>query len=93
MGRKQEAPDKLAEKLLAVRLVLNLSQTDMYAALYPELDPAIAEKRRTMIYAFEKGTRTPSIIELLKYVKVLRKRRSYWITMEDLVDDSHELWF
>ncbi|MBX7172771.1 MAG: helix-turn-helix transcriptional regulator [Pyrinomonadaceae bacterium] len=78
MGKASvEKPNRLAEKLLSIRLGLNLSQNELIQALGYK-----GELTQSQISAFERGSRIPSLIVLLKY--------SYLISvhLEILVDDS-----
>lgn len=66
MGRgPREKPERLAEKLLTIREMLGLSQTEMLKRLG-------AEERMTYhrISEFESGKGEPSLIILLEYAQV-----------------------
>lgn len=76
--RRRRQPKRLARKLLAIREGLGLSQTEMANRL--ELDIAY-----TAISAYERGTREPDLITLLRYAKAGR------VTIERLVDDELDL--
>jgi transcriptional regulator with XRE-family HTH domain len=81
MGRATLAkPARLAEKLLAIRQQLNLSQNGMVRFL-----GFTDELTREEISAFERGIRVPSLIILLRYA------RSVGINVEILIDDELEL--
>ena len=81
MGRSaRERPKRLAEKLLQVRLKLDLSQNQMLAKL------DLHDKRsRTAISGYELGTTEPSLLILLKYARLAG------VAMEVLVNDELDL--
>ena len=82
MGRsRRPRPDKLAEKLLSIRMRLGLTQLQLIeklnlkdTVLYP-----------TNISAYERGLREPSLYVVLRYAKL------YGCTVEELVDDQLKL--
>jgi transcriptional regulator with XRE-family HTH domain len=76
LRRKQ--PKRLARKLLAIRNGLGLSQTEMARRL--DLDKAY-----TVISAYERGTREPDLITLLRYARLAR------VTVDVLIDDKLKL--
>ena len=76
LRRKQ--PKRLARKLLAIRNQLGLSQTEMARRL--DLDKAY-----TVISAYERGTREPDLITLLRYARLAR------VTVDVLIDDKINL--
>jgi len=81
MGRgPREKPERLAEKLLTIRQMLGLSQTEMLKRLG-------AENRMEYyrISEFESGKGEPSLIILLQYARVAG------IQMEVLADDKLDL--
>lgn len=81
MGRSALAkPNRLAEKLLAIRNSLNLSQNGMIRFLGLE-----NELTREEISAFERSVRIPPLLILLRYA------RSVGINLEVLVDDALDL--
>ena len=81
MGRKQrERPKKLSEKLLKIREGLGLSQTEMLKALGLE-----GKASYQMISYFENGRQEPSIIDLLRYARLIH------VPMEVLADDEQAL--
>jgi transcriptional regulator with XRE-family HTH domain len=61
----REKPARLAEKLLAIRLTLGLSQTEMLKRL--EADDRMVYSR---ISEFESGKGEPSLLILLQYAQV-----------------------
>jgi transcriptional regulator with XRE-family HTH domain len=79
MGRaSRNKPQKLAEKLLAVRIKLELSQSELIAKIGSEDIPLY----KSDISKYESGLREPPLIILLRYAKV---------SMESLVDDEIDL--
>lgn len=81
MGQASRAkPERLAEKLLQIRLALGLSQNEMVNRL------GLTETlTREKVSAFERGVREPSLPVLLEYAKVA----GIWIDV--LVDDELDL--
>ncbi|HEX8844668.1 MAG TPA: helix-turn-helix transcriptional regulator [Pyrinomonadaceae bacterium] len=81
MGRgAREKPERLAEKLLQIRLALGLSQSELLRRLGAE--DRMAYHR---ISEFESGKGEPSLIILLQYARVAG------VHMEDIVDDEIDL--
>ena len=81
MGRySRQRPQRLAEKLLQIRLALNLSQTQMLDRL-----GLTDELFYTAISGNELGTREPTMIEMLRYAQLA----NVWIDV--LIDDSLDL--
>ena len=79
MGQaSREKPARLGVKLLQIRTALGLSQNGMVE----RLGLAIPQ---FMISNFERGTREPSLIVLLKYARVVR------VAVEVLIDDELDL--
>lgn len=80
MGNPRPKPERLAEKLRAIREALGLSQTQMLKRL---------EHDETMHYGriseYETGKREPTLMTLLQYARV------GGVHMEDLVDDELDL--
>lgn len=82
MGRASlERPERLAEKLLALRNSESLSQNGLIRRLGLENDLTQAE-----ISAFERGVRIPSLIVLLLYA------RNFGVTVETLIDDELDIF-
>ena len=73
-------PERLAEKLLAVRLSLNLSQNGLIKHL-GETD----RLTQAEVSAYERGVRIPSLLVLLKYAEAA----GVW--MDVLVNDELDL--
>lgn len=83
MGRKSRAvPSRLAEKLLAVRLYLDLTQAELLKKIHPDKDLSLAG---SIIGEFERGRRSPSLIEALSYARLVE------VPMEQLIDDNLNL--
>jgi transcriptional regulator with XRE-family HTH domain len=79
-SRARPKPERLAEKLLQIRLALDLSQDGMLARL--ELDKS---HFRSAISGYELGTREPPLTILLKYARLAR------ISTDVLIDDELDL--
>lgn len=81
MGRKARMkPERLAEKLLQIRLALGLSQSELLRGL--GLEDAIDYRR---ISEFERGTTEPHLSVVLQYA------RAAGVHMEDIVDDELDM--
>ena len=81
MGRgAREKPERLAEKLLAIRNMLGLSQTEMLKRLGAEEKMAYYR-----ISEFESGRGEPSLIVLLAYAQVAG------LCVDVLIDDEMNL--
>jgi transcriptional regulator with XRE-family HTH domain len=81
MGKASlDRPKRLAEKLLAIRSNMNLSQNGLIAWLDLKDELTQAE-----ISAFERGVRIPSLPLLLRYA------RKYKVNVEILIDDELDL--
>ena len=80
MGTARQRAERLAEKLLQVRLALGLSQTQMFRRLAVE-DMIIYNR----ISDYELGKREPPLPILLRYARVAG------VPMEVLVDDELDL--
>jgi transcriptional regulator with XRE-family HTH domain len=82
MGRaSRNKPQKLAEKLLAVRIKLELSQSELIAKIGSEDIPLY----KSDISKYESGLREPPLIILLRYARLAK------VSMESLVDDEIDL--
>ncbi len=81
MGRvSREKPKRLAEKLLQIRLSLELSQNQMLEKL------GLTDKVfRSAISGYELGTREPTLLILLKYARLVG------ISTDILIDDELDL--
>lgn len=80
MGRARSKPNRLSEKLLAIRERLELSQNEMIARL--GLSDELTQAR---ISAYERGVREPSLTALLRYARAAN------VYVEALIDDEVEL--
>src|SRR6267142_5467140 len=73
-------PERLAEKLLQIRMALGLSQSELLRRL--GFEDAMDYRR---ISEFERGTTEPHLSVLLEYA------RAAGVHMEDIVDDDLDL--
>ena len=80
MGAARQRPERLAEKLLQVRLTLGLSQAEMLKRL--GVGEMIVYNR---ISDYELGNREPPLPVLLQYARVAG------VYVEDLIDDELDL--
>jgi transcriptional regulator with XRE-family HTH domain len=80
MGAPRTKPERLAEKLLRIRLALGLSQNEILVRL------GLADEFfRSRISAYELGNREPTLLVLLKYARLVG------ISTDVLIDDELEL--
>ena len=77
-GKARQKPQRLAEKLLQIRMALGLSQNELIKRL--ELD--LTQNR---ISEYESGRGEPSLLALLQYA------RAAGVNMDVLVDDELDL--
>ena len=75
----RQKPGRLAEKLLQIRVALNLSQTDLLRRL------GLEDDYYTIISKNELGTREPTLRELLGYARLAN------VYVEVLIDDDLDL--
>jgi len=81
VGRKpRRKPERLAEKLLQIRLGLGLSQNELIRHLGEE--DTLTQNR---ISDYELGVHEPSLITLLRYARAAN------VAMEAIVDDELDL--
>lgn len=80
MGYARPKPERLAEKLLQIRLGLGLSQSEMLKRL--EVEDLIVYSQ---ISRYETGMREPPLTILLQYARVAG------VYVEDLIDDELDL--
>lgn len=78
--RARQRPERLAEKLLQVRLALGLSQSEMLRRI--GLEDSISYKK---ISDYERGEREPALIVLLQYA------RAAGVCVDILIDDDLDL--
>ena len=76
--RRRQQPKRLPRKLLAIRKMLALSQTEMAKSLH-------LKKAYTVISSYERGTREPDLLTLLRYARLAK------VPLENLVDDDASL--
>lgn len=81
MGVKaRQRPERLAEKLLQIRVALGLSQSELVRRL--ELEDIISYKK---ISDYERGGREPTLIILLRYARAAN------VSTDVLIDDALDL--
>ena len=80
MGHARRRPERLAEKLLRIRNMLGLSQTELHKSLGVEEDIPY-----TRISDYELGKNEPTLIVLLEYARLAG------VHVETIIDDSSEL--
>jgi transcriptional regulator with XRE-family HTH domain len=78
---KQERPERLAEKLLKIRVKLGLSQSEMAEAL----ERRGVKAGRTYISRYELEHRVPGLLTVKTYAKVAE------ISTDKLIDDELDL--
>jgi transcriptional regulator with XRE-family HTH domain len=78
--RARQRPERLAEKLLQIRLALGLSQSELLRRL--ELEDTISYKK---ISDYERGEREPSLIIILRYARAAN------VSTDVLIDDELDL--
>ena len=80
MGKPRQRPERLAGKLLHIRLALGLSQSEMLRRI--GLEDTISYKK---ISDYEHGHREPTLLILLGYARAAN------VAMEAIVDDELDL--
>jgi transcriptional regulator with XRE-family HTH domain len=78
--RARHRPERLAEKLLRIRLALDVSQSELVRRL--ELEDFISYKK---VSDFERGNREPTLLILLRYARAVN------ISTDVLIDDDLDL--
>jgi transcriptional regulator with XRE-family HTH domain len=80
MGHARPKPERLAEKLMAIRMALGVSQTELYRRLGVEhlID-------YTRISTYERGKNEPPLMILLEYARLAN------VYVEALIDDGLDL--
>jgi transcriptional regulator with XRE-family HTH domain len=78
MGNARRKPKKLADKLLAIRERLGVSQTEMARLLD-------LKQTYTVVSSYENGRREPDLIVLLEYARLVG------ISTDMLIDDKLRL--
>lgn len=82
MGRASRSkPKRLAEKLLAIRTQLELSQSEIIEKIGSDDIPLY----KSDISKYESGLREPPLIILLRYARLIG------VSTDILIDDSEEL--
>lgn len=93
MGRKKvKQPAELPVKLRKIRQKIGITQVELYGLLYPEKSRS-ARSNRAHISAYESGSRTPPLLEILAYARILHEKTGIVISADDLIDDARELPF
>ncbi len=80
-GRRQERPERLAEKLKAIRTKLGLSQTGMSAAL----ERHGIKMRPSSVALYELGKRVPGLLTVGAYAEIAG------ISTDKLIKDKLDL--
>ena len=80
MGAARQKPERLAEKLLQIRLSLGLSQSEMLKRLDAE-DMIVYNQ----ISRYETGSREPDLLILLRYARAAN------VSADVLIDDELDL--
>ena len=80
MGHARPKPERLAEKLLAIRTALGVSQTELHRRLGVE---HLIEYH--IISRYERGEREPPLMVLLEYARLAN------VYVDALIDDSLDL--
>jgi transcriptional regulator with XRE-family HTH domain len=81
MGRdSRERPKRLAQKLVQIRLALELSQSEVLSRI-----GLTGRLNRDDISKYERGVREPSLIVLLRYARMIN------ISTDVLIDDALDL--
>jgi transcriptional regulator with XRE-family HTH domain len=80
MGAPRPKPERLAEKLLAIRTALSISQTELHRRLGVE---RLVEYH--IISRYEQGKREPPLMILLEYARLAN------VYVDVLIDDELDL--
>ena len=97
-NREFWAPKRLAEKLKQIRLHRDITQVQMFHVIRPDSKNEVEDQHghnvgiddhigRSMISAYERGLRVPSLIETFRYAEFAR------VPMEILIRDEADLPF
>jgi transcriptional regulator with XRE-family HTH domain len=80
MGHARPKPERLAEKLMAIRMALGVSQTELHRRLGVEhlID-------YTRISTYERGKNEPPLMILLEYARLAN------VYVDALIDDATDL--
>ncbi len=88
--RKKQQPERLSKKLFDIREFFNFSQQEMVGYIIPTGRDVVAA--RAAVSDYERGRRTPSLLELLQYARSVRLFTRYKnFTVEDLINDHRSL--
>jgi transcriptional regulator with XRE-family HTH domain len=82
MGHKRNRPDRLAEKLLQIRMALGLTQKEMAARLSKQAGVKITYRN---VSKYERDKSVPYIEIVLAYARLAN------VEMNQIVDDDLEL--
>jgi len=80
MGQARRKPERLAEKLLAIREQLQLSQNELIIRM-----GLVSELTQARISAYERGVREPPLMVLLRYAE----EAGVWV--DALINDEFDL--
>jgi len=80
-GRRQERPERLAEKLVRIRAKLGLSQTGMSAAL----ERQGVKVRASSVALYELGLRVPGLLTIVAYAEIAG------LSTDKLINDKLDL--
>jgi transcriptional regulator with XRE-family HTH domain len=80
MGYARPKPERLAEKLMAIRMALGVSQTELHRRL--EVEHLIDYTR---ISTYERGKNEPPLMVLLEYARLAN------VYVDALIDDATDL--
>ena len=79
MGQKARSrPERLAARLLAIRRVLGVNQTEMAKLLE-------SDTLKQRLSEYESGRREPNLLLILKYARLAK------VSVENLIDDNLDL--
>jgi hypothetical protein len=86
--KKRPQPTRLSAKLKFIRVhLLKMRQEDLLPYIVPDALPS----SRGIISEYETGKREPSLLELLRYVKIVKERTRLELNCDDLIDDSRNI--
>lgn len=92
MGRsRRPVPERLAEKLLDIRMHLKLTQREMADTLSEWLGIKNIRVYPGHISDYERGAREPPLEVLLHYARLVRSKGGALVTVETLIDDHADL--
>ena len=91
MGRKARTqPKDLPFKLKFIRDLLSMTQEELYIELVFPRKPDAEECRvgRGSVSDYEHGRRSPSLLDALAYVSMIKRLSRFELTVDDLVNDE-----